>query len=364
MTQRVLTAVYNPIEFDGRVLRAVEALLPAFEVEVICPAGVGGEEAAPFRVHRVHLPTGRVRRLSAFSRAVVQCARERRPDIVYAHDFFMAAPGVVAATAVGSRLVYDAHELSIPRGLVSTNVRELTFYAGESVAVRCAALVIAANRPRADAMAKHYGIDTPLVIRNIPPSPSVSPVDVTFAPPTIVYQGDISLSRGLARWIAAFALLPREFRLLVVGGGPDLEALEIAAARSDARERITFTGKVARRELTAILSSCAVGILSYTGSDPTSYFCAPNKIFEYAQLGLPMVGLGSPILCELIDAPGIGIGLVSEEGTPEALAQAIRSAYLRREGISRACLRFAAANPWGDEATKLLDAFVQLRDSA
>lgn len=89
-----------------------------------------------------------------------------------------------------------------------------------------------------------------------------------------------------------------------------------------------------------------VGILPYKSnpgkvahlSPLNSLFCAPNKLWEYALVGLPMVGNNLPGLRSVIERNGLGC--VAVEGDPGSVAGAIAATCEERERFSARCSKF------------------------
>jgi glycosyltransferase involved in cell wall biosynthesis len=378
---RILMAVFNPLDFDGRVQRSAEALGAIADVEVFAIEGrTGFKPPDSYRLSVLPVQAGefgsnRMLHLR-FLRELVKRARQMRPHLVYAHDFFLATPGWIAARLSGARFVYDAHELVIPGALGRdyAQLQERIWYWLEKFAVRRAELVIAANEPRARVMQEHYRLaQQPTSIRNItvPPPAANDRAELLLKYPVLarrdsdeclcVYQGDVDLHRGLAPVMDAFALLGPGYRLLVVGGGPDVENVRARAAQYGDRARVDVVGKVPRATLHGILSACDIGICVYAYTGLNNIYCSPNKVFEYAQAGLAVVATGQPPLVELVADSGIGrIAGTRAPPTAEEMAEAIRQARATL-GQHRAALPgFLAGNRWQDEMQRLRSAVQQL----
>lgn len=369
----VLMAVFNALDFDGRVQRSAEALANVADVKVL--AVDGGRGFTPNGYELVVLPVrpgefGNNRWLHLrFLCRLIRVALRDRPDVVYGHDFFMAFPGWLAARLSGARFVYDAHELIIPGSLGRSGgqLLERIWYLLERAVVGRAELVVTANEPRAQKMAEHYMLERPPTpVRNLTPAPTSRLDDqaVRSRYPALlrraqsecvcVYQGDVGMDRGLGVLLDAFDLLPTDYRLIVVGGGPDLENVR-ARSRLCARGRgIDVLGPVPREDLFDILRLCDVGVVTYSFVGFNNLYCAPNKVFEYAQAGIPIVATGQPSLMQLVSESGIGcIAGGGGVPTPRQMANAIIHAQTGREQHVKAIESFLASNKWQFEAERL-----------
>lgn len=356
----LVMAVFNGLEFDGRVQRAASALASVASVHVLALSGEGEVWRPSDGAYSTEGVPGPMMGLAAqrrFQRRFQEVVRERRPRVVYAHDYYTAWSGYAAARSVGARFVYDAHELLKPVPGQRRSLRERVFERLERMGARHADLVVCANEPRARLFQQYHGLARlPLVVRNIPDE-SQEPALPTLERDldSILYQGDMGLGRGLGTLLEALTLLGPEATLVMAGGGPALDKLRAMASAEGLGDRVRFLGRVPRAELPALMAQCGIGVLSYPAKDLNNVYCAPNKVFEYARAGLPMIAIGSDYLSETVQAPGLGRALPSE-ATPAAFSEAVREVAAGRERHVAACRAFASENTWTREATRLRDA--------
>ena len=304
---------------------------------------------------------------SAFCARVCMAAALTRPAVVHAHDIFAALPGWLAARIARARLVYDAHEFIIPQPDLRLSMRSRLFYRLERWTVLRADLVIAANDERAELMREHYSLPrTPLVVRNIPPLPPAPRAEdeVLRDYPQLsrkrdgvvrlVYQGDVSLGRGIGSFAAAMDLLGDGFELIVVGDGPDLDRL-----RETAGTNVLLLGQVPRADLNDILSLCDIGIVAYSFESLNNVYCAPNKLYEYAQAGLPVIATAQPTLRAVVEQFGIGM-VVERDSAPEQIAASLRELAGAIDGCRSNLPKLLSAHRWEDERERLLGVYREL----
>ena len=366
-----LALLFGDVDCDGRGQRLLEAVRPLGNCDVLdSENGVlrpwsDGMTAPP-------RPAGGRRRLirHPFARhlffwiAALRTALGRRPRAVIGCDYFAAWPAWLAARLTGAPLVYDAHELFIPEADRPMNGRDRFWYRLEKCVVRRAALVIAANGDRARLMQEHYGLrDAPTVMRNIPPERSGDGhgVEAGRKYPVlarrrtderlILYQGNLSLGRGLERIIAALDHLPENYRFVIAGDGMDLPRLAAAGARFAAQGRFAALGRVENRLLTAMAGFADVGIIMYPYQGLNNVYCAPNKLFEYAQAGLPVAASDQPPLSSAIAACGIG-ETFGAAAPPQQVAQVLMRVAENKGEYQARIPGFLAANRWQDEAER------------
>jgi glycosyltransferase involved in cell wall biosynthesis len=83
--------------------------------------------------------------------------------------------------------------------------------------------------------------------------------------------------------------------------------------------------------------------------------CAPNKVFEYAHAGLPIVATSQPPLETLLTRYNVGLCFDQDE-EPPSVAEKILSVMQHRSLYRAGLSRLLAENPWSNEANRLRDA--------
>jgi len=174
---------------------------------------------------------------------------------------------------------------------------------------------------------------------------------------TIGFLGSMKPWHGLPTLIEAFALLherPDEYRLLLIGDGPERKAAEAALVARRLDAATTFTGEVPPADVPGLLASVDVAVAPYPQL-PSFYF-SPLKIYEYMAAGLPIVASCVGQLNELI-SDGV-TGLLCPADDPRALAARLQ--LLRNDASLRARLGAAArrrvldGHTWGATAERVL----------
>lgn len=124
--------------------------------------------------------------------------------------------------------------------------------------------------------------------------------------------------------IAAIAELP-EASLLVIGDGPEKDALQHLAVSRGVASRVRFIGAVDRETMYSYLAACDVLVLC------SAHEGFPHAVIEAMSLGVPVVSTRVGGVAEIV-ADGDNGMLV--EGTPDALAGALK-ALLREPELRR-----------------------------
>jgi len=371
MKKRVVMIVYNEIDYDGRVQRSAIALSQKFNLTVISIDSGRNYYNENFETKAIKLPNIKKFKLIRhllFWLKVTPIIIKIKPHVCYSHDFFVALPGLIWSCLTQSKFIYDAHELIIPEKGKKQEKKETFFYLLEKISIKFANLIIAANKERSQLMKAHYALKySPLVVRNIPQAPDKNTLEnIIHDYPLLksknqediwlVYQGDINLERGIKPFIIAIQHTDPRFKLLLIGGGPDLNQIKKNVIEKQLNDKILLLGKIPRDHLHPVLTVCDIGIVTYPFQGLNNIYCASNKIFEYAQAGLTVLATCQPPLRSIIEKYKFGIllGCKKQSILTESIIDALQE-LSEKECFYKKIQDFINDNQWKNEASKLLN---------
>lgn len=360
--KKILMYVYGDITTDARVQRAANALSNNFDVTVLSHDKGKKVEDGAYRNILLKGWSGHpfLTTLGTVWNAYKLVKRER-PDCVYCHDYYSSLLcRLLLNKKYCKRIIYDAHELIIPEEGHPMDSRQRIYYKLEKSIVKKVDLVISASRERSEMMKQHYNLSTtPLAINNIsqltisdgsPTKETLKSLEAFFAKPgvTVVYAGVVTKSRRIGQLLDAVISLAPMFKLLVVGNGDALGDLR-QKAESVPELVSAFTGAVPYKSLGAILSRCDIGFLYYPVDTLNNTYCASNKIYEYASVGLPMLANENPTVKQILEKTLIGL-------SNDNFAEGLQIISAEVEKYKNNCLLFTQKNQWSEEARKLEEA--------
>lgn len=382
---RVAMIVLNNLTHDARVQKEAKTLVAAgHEATVI---GLKDETVperetfSGFQVRRVALRSNRWRlgpltqfvRYLEFSWRAARIALSLPAQVCHAHAI-QALPACWLASRLGrAALIYDAHEFEQNQDF-STSKRipallRLTWSWPERLFIRAADAVITVSDSLADALAASYHIQKPLVLRNcpevVPPGAPSTYLRDHYPIPAgwriVLYQGILARDRGLVQLIQSAAWLEQVAIVIVGDGGIRGELEVIAHSVASERAKVILTGWCPLSELPAITASADVGGILTQNTCRNNYYSLPNKLFEYMQVGLPVIGCDLPEIARVIHE--FEVGQVVESGDPHAIAQGINDLLRDPQRYARAranTARAAARYNWQVESQTLVNLYDEL----
>jgi glycosyltransferase involved in cell wall biosynthesis len=384
-----LLLVRNTVSHDARVLRAARVAERALGAEALvvgvatasAPAGETTVEGVrvlrlsarrrPAAVERGDAATAtsapslrtstsrmswrtRVRRVlggASFAWRALLVARRERPALVQANDWNTMWCGVAIKLACGSRLIYDSHELWADRN--GRWERRWWLLASEALFVRVADIVTTASPGYADELRARYRVKRPAVIRNIPDGP-LTRATQPRAQPLAIYVGGLMPGRGLEQTIDALALAPR-IRLRAIGpGAPEYRASLIERAETlGVAQRVELHPPVPPARVLAALADATAGLCLIQPVCRSYELTLPNKLFEYAAAGVPVLASDLPTIATVVRAQGLGEVVCCDD--PHGIAAGLERlvAPARWSEAARRSHAFAKANDWSAESRAL-----------
>ncbi len=202
---------------------------------------------------------------------------------------------------------------------------------------RSAACVVVPEPSRGAIMRMWYGLhDDPIVLPNKPIEHPrqrglALPASVPELPEhskLLLYQGNVCVHRDIRPVARALAEYGRGWRLAVMGRDSGY-ASTVRAICPDLVQ-IPF---VPPPEHLLVTSHAYVGLVTYTRQSLNHLFCAPNKVWEYAGFGIPLLCESLPALQTLVEAKGAGVCV--DLSRPHCVADALTRLESDYEEYSR-----------------------------
>jgi glycosyltransferase involved in cell wall biosynthesis len=153
---------------------------------------------------------------------------------------------------------------------------------------------------------------------------SSGPDDGSRRPRTVLTVARLlDMQKRTSDLIAAIALLPTDWRLRILGSGPDEAMLRDHARRLGVQERVTFLGfTLDKLRVRDECRSCSVFAL------PSAYEGLPMALLEAMSCATAVVGSDIPAIAEVVTHGRDG--LLAPVGNPECLAACLEEADSRR----------------------------------
>lgn len=279
--------------------------------------------SAPAILVQLVRPWLQPRNTLAFARAADRATRDRRFDIVQAHDNYALAAAARLGRRDNARLVYDAVEISEHRLGASFNLLETLFERydrrQEAAIFRRADAVVTVGQGLSDWYAGKYAIAAPRVVRNCryfwdyrPDKRLRSDAGLSPETPLIVWFGGIYPQQGVETLIDVMPLLAPAVHLAIVAyalprWASYIEAeLPARAAALGVGGRVHFLPARDPEDLVPYVSGADLGVIPRPSALPNNFWSMPNKFLEMVMARLPIAASRLGDVVEAIGHYGIG----------------------------------------------------------
>ncbi len=262
-------------------------------------------------------------------------AWKSRADLYEAHDLPALLPMMMAAKLRGRPIAYHAHELWSEASAEDRFAR-LWRILDRALVPHCD-LVVTPEENRSRIFREEFGArELPLTVHNCPPYRA--PIQSTRlrdelarrgteASTIVLYQGLIDSRRCIEEIAEATRHFASGVVLVMIGPGYGKWANPTSVLAG--YERIVALPPVPYEELLSYTASADIGILLYRNDCRNNYYCAPNKVFEYAMMGVPVIAANYPGIRGLVEGEAIGFCVNPEE--PMEIAAAANRMAADRE---------------------------------
>ena len=249
------------------------------------------------------------------------------PDIVHCHDWQTLQLGVEIKNAIGSKLIFDSHELETHRNPPLTPARKRWMEKYEAKLLPQCDLVTTVCESIAAHLESSYKIPRPWVVVNspivskalmptpvprwgrLPSNPSIR-TEAGFSESTylLTIVGNLTINRGVETLLDAMRGLPSDIAVAMVGKAtPEFKTeIEKLIKEYNLENRVRLLDPVNPVFLVDFLSSANAGIIPIIPKTLSYQFALPNKLFECAFAGLPIIASDTVEIKMIIDRYSLG----------------------------------------------------------
>lgn len=283
--------------------------------------------------------------------------------VVNVHALSLLPIGLISKIFFKSFLIYDTHELETERnGLHGLRKRISKFT--EKQIIKYVDMTIVVSESIADWYKNEYNIQRPPVVLNAPNHRELKvnnhfreQLGIRADQIILLYQGGLVSGRGVDLILDAFKARTNDDLVVVFMGYGELEkTIKIA---SEQYGNIYFFPAVRPEVVLEYTASADVGISLIENTCLSYYYCMPNKLFEYAMAGLPILVSDMKDMSELVARQQMGgvISVPSAIGINKAVDNLLRSDLTQ---MKENAYRVANENSWGIQERKMLSAYKEM----
>ena len=324
-----------------------------------------------YKIERIKLLTsffnGRLGRALKFVEFSVKVAlRIKNTDIIHCHDYHPILSILFSIFFLGnvSKIIYDAHELETEKNGLTKLSRILVSVLEKWISNRVDGFITVSF-----AIQHHYverfNFKQTEVILNCPPTWKKVSNDLfrkKFKIPqhssVALYQGGFMPGRAIKDLAQAFQINDIKNINFVFMGYPastkeGRESYSLILKKVQEFENIHFHDPVDPDSLCEFTGSADLGICLIEDLCLSYRFCLPNKFFEYAMAGLPILASDLPEMRKLVEEYDCGV--ICESMTPDGIVCGLKKLLSKDlKKLGKNARKMAEDHSWEMQEKKLL----------
>lgn len=382
---RVLHLSHTDVRCDGRIARQVCSLVASeqrLKIVAMGPSSRDGSAPAGFPrgvEHRVLQLVARELRFVGrrfrhgvaaieMTLRMIASGLRLRADLVHCHDVQVLPAGWMIAVMLRAQLVYDAHELESRRNGMTRRASSL-FLLVERWCWGRISLLVSVSPSILEWYRHNLGPKQSVLVLNSPVLPAAASDGLAWRRrsfgepgyfhrrfgvpggiPMFIYLGLLTRGRGIESVLDVFRRPGIRSHVVFMGYGDSVGVSDHAARFPN----IHVHPAVPHDQVVRFTREADCGLCLIEDVSLSDRLCLPNKLFEYAFAGVPVLASRLPEIARVVGEHGLGICC---DNDPESIAAAVRR--IEREGIEppRADLSDLS---WPTQARRLQEAYREL----
>jgi glycosyltransferase involved in cell wall biosynthesis len=284
------------------------------------------------------------------------------PKVIHCHDTLVLPIGCMVKLFTGSKLIYDAHELESRKNGQGRILSGLT-YLIEKILWRFVDFFITVSPSIVQWYEEKLGpkqneiiLNSPIYMESIKRRPHNESYfrklyEISDEIKIFLYLGIIGKGRGVEMYLNIFESEGISSHIVFMGYG---DLVDDVINSSKVCNRIHFHPRVEHERVVKISQSADVGLAIIEDVSLSDYYCLPNKLFEYAFAGIPVLASDFPDMKRMIEEYKLGI-------TTKIDYLSVRDSIIRiqKVGLSASdCDLYPIS--WQNQSNKLMDVYKSL----
>ena len=257
-------------------------------------------------------------------------------------------------------IVYDAHELETEK-LAAQGTRKKIYKLLERCLVPFVDEIVTVSESIVRWYKMKYPARSPSLVLNVPRTTKIvdsyslrKRLGVSGQSKLFLYLGGLSAGRSVEAMLQTFSAMKAQSLVFMGSGGTSNEGKRLERlVREESTSSIYYLKPVPQGEVVNWASSADVGLCLIEDRCLSYRYCLPNKLFEYAMAGLPMLVSDLPEMRKLVEKYNCGV--ICESITPKGIAKGIKKLLDQDlEKLGKNARKMAEDHSWEMQEKKLL----------
>jgi len=318
-----LLVVMGPVENDARTLNLAQTLVKQNESVLII--GIGHQnnflkKSEFLSIQTIVFPKyNRMFKLwFLFGIELLKILKGLKAKKYWAMDLY-SLPLLIWGKTKNSKVFYDSREVYSALGTnVGHPLKQWFITEIERFFIKRTDVIFTSGKMDSEYIAQFYDIEEPSVIMNLPNYQALKRTDklrshfrISSEKKIMIYQGMIHPGRGLEPFIQVLENFPN-WVLCILGSGRHWHEIKLEIDRLGISNQVYKSEPVPYLELAEWTVSADAGLCYIEPLTESLRLALPNKLFEYAMAGIPVVCSDLPQMSPIVKEFGNGILLQNQ----------------------------------------------------
>ncbi len=236
-----------------------------------------------------------------------------RPHLIHCHDTPLLPLAVFLAWIFRAKLIYDAHELESNKNGQSKFISLATLLIEKTCWGHLSGFITVSNSIMLWYQTQFSKKDSALILNSPAINDSSKKANVKryfhdlYEIPegrlVFVYLGLFVAGRGIEKLLDVFSNQKIDSHIVFIGRGPQREIIE---KYEKINSRIHLHESVPHEQVVALVANADYGLCFVENVSLSDYYSLPNKLFEYAFAGVPVLASDFPDMRKVIEEYELG----------------------------------------------------------
>ena len=321
MPKKILIIFWGHPLFDGRCINMINQLLNSNHDVYIMGVGnkseiISYKKATIQLIGKNLLNHSWTKYFQYFQRAK-KTIKLQRPDVIIASDLYSMIPCAQTKSQHNAKIIYDSRELYTQLGGLKNKplIQKIWSWYEKKYILKTDYILSNAEIDR-DYLNKLYGHPNIRIMKNFPGDCFLQSKNISLKKQLcldeecqiFLYQGKFHEGRGIRFSMQCISKIKKGF-LVLIGDGP-MKLIYIQEAKKYKMcDRLIIMDAVPYEDLASFSSQAFIGLSIIQPISKSYEHALPNKLFEYAVSGLPMICSNLKAMTEMVNQYKHGIAI-------------------------------------------------------
>ena len=321
MPKKILMIFWGHPLFDGRCINMMNQLLNKnYIVHVV---GVSSEldtisyKGATIEFIDASMLINKWTKYLKYFNFVKKMITIQKPDVIIASDLYSMIPSAQTKSQHNAKIIYDSRELYTQLGGLKNKplIQKVWTWYEKKYILKTDYVVANAEIDR-DYLCKVYNHPNIQIMKNLPSECFLKNENINLKEQLcldeeaqiFLYQGKFHEGRGIRFSIKCISKIKKAV-LILIGDGPMKPLYIQAAEKENMHDRLIMMDAVPYENLAVFARQAFIGLSIIQPISKSYEHALPNKLFEYAVSGLPMICSNLKAMAEMVEQYKHGIAI-------------------------------------------------------